>query len=162
MNEQQYEQLNTLLQQGILLLESLSGIYDSELEALSSKDLNKLSDITQEKTGLLNKFHQFTQERIELLNSFGIEVEAGDYQIPSETPNAPEANEETSSLHSSIKQLLETLQQKNSRNEQAIYRNQQNVSQLLAIVRGHKKQDQLYNKSGSSGLYKAQNRLGKA
>lgn len=162
MNTQQNEQLNTLLKQGILLLESLSAIYDTELEALSSKDLDRLGDVTQEKTGLLNKFHQFTIDRVELLNTFGIRVEAGDYQIPSDQQNQSKATSEIHTLHKTIKRLLKTLQQKNNRNEQAIYRNQQNVSQLLAIVRGHKKQDQLYNKAGNSGLYKAQSSLGKA
>lgn len=162
MNKQQNEQLNTLLKQGILLLESLSVIYDTELEALSSKDLDRLGDVTQEKTDLLNKFHQFTKDRVELLNTFGIEVEAGDYQIPLDSPSDSKQDEDTNTLHTTIKRLLKTLQQKNNRNEQAIYRNQQNVSQLLAIVRGHKKQDQLYNKAGSSGLYKAQSSLGKA
>ncbi len=162
MNTQQNEQLNTLLKQGILLLESLSVIYDTELEALSSKDLDRLGDVTQEKTDLLQKFHQFTKDRIELLNTFGIEVEAGDYQIPLDNQTESQGAEDTNTLHTTIKRLLKTLQQKNNRNEQAIYRNQQNVSQLLAIVRGHKKQDQLYNKAGSSGLYKAQSSLGKA
>ncbi len=159
MTEQQYNDLDTLLKQGILLLNSLSTIYDQELEALSSKDLDRLSDVTQEKMGLLSNFHQFTLERVELLKSFGIDVEVGDYRLPeSETP-AARASEE---LHGQVNTWLKTLQQKNQRNEQAIYRNQQNVNQLLAIVRGHKKQDQLYNKSGNSGLYKAQNRIGKA
>jgi len=162
MNKQQNEQLNTLLKQGILLLESLSVIYDTELEALSSKDLDRLGDVTQEKTDLLNKFHQFTKDRVALLNSFGIEVEAGNYQIPLDDLPDSKEDEDTNTLHATIKRLLKTLQQKNNRNEQAIYRNQQNVSQLLAIVRGHKKQDQLYNKAGNSGLYKAQSSLGKA
>ncbi|WP_286236869.1 flagellar protein FlgN [Neptuniibacter halophilus] len=159
MTEQQYSELDTLLKQGILLLDSLSEIYDQELEALSSKDLDRLSDTTQEKMGLLNSFHTFTQQRVELLSSFGVQVEVGDYSLPDTSSPAARL---TGELHTEIKQKLKQLQQKNKRNEQAIYRNQQNVNQLLAIVRGHKKQDQLYNKSGNSGLYKAQSRLGKA
>lgn len=159
MTEQQYSDLNTLLKQGILILESLKTIYDKELNALSSKDLNLLSDITQEKTNLLNSFHNFTLERVELTKSFGSPLEVNDYSAPdSDTPEALKV----AASNIEIKQLLKELQQSNKRNEQAIYRNQQNVTQLLDIVRGHKKKDQLYNKLGGSGLYKAQNRIGKA
>jgi len=161
MNEQQSTQLNTLLLQGISLLEHLSSIYDTELETLSNKDLNKLSDITQEKTDLLNKFHQFTQDRVALLESFGITQHTQDYQIPDETI-PEEAAAILSESHTTLKALLNELQKKNSRNEQAIQRNQQNVNQLLAIVRGHTSQNKIYNKTGNSGLYKAQNRIGKA
>lgn len=161
MNEQQTSQLNTLLMQGISLLESLSLIYDKELETLSSKDLKKLSDITQEKTDLLNKFHKFTQERVELLSSLGIKLDTQDYSLPeSGSKDDPEGLISTS--HNRIKKLLIELQKKNKRNEQAIYRNQKNVNQLLAIVRGHKDQNKIYNKTGNSGLYQAQNRIGKA
>lgn len=162
MTEEQYINLDTLLKQGILLLESLSNIYDKELEALSSKDLDKLSDTTQEKTTLLNNFHNFTLQRIELLKSFGYESEANQYKLPEDATNESPAYSAASTSYTTIKQHLKKLQQKNKRNEQAIYRNQQNVTQLLAIVRGHKKQDQLYNKAGGSGLYKAQSRIGKA
>lgn len=162
MNEQQYSELNTLLKQGILILDSISSIYDRELETLSSKDLDKLSDITQEKTSLLNDFHNFTMERVKLLKSFGYDVQSDDYQIHSNPDKPSPSSEAATKNYLLIKQRLKDLQKKNKRNEQAIYRNQQNVTQLLAIVRGHKKQDQLYNKAGSSGLYKAQNRIGKA
>lgn len=160
MTEEQLLELDTLLKQGILLLESLSAIYDKELEALSSKDLDKLSDTTQEKMALLNKFHNFTLERVELLKSFGHETDTAEYSLPDEAKS--QGNISAAESYATIKQLLKDLQHKNKRNEQAIYRNQQNVTQLLAIVRGHKKQDQLYNKSGGSGLYKAQSRIGKA
>ncbi len=158
MTEQQLSELNTLLMQGISLLESLSAIYDRELHALSSRDLEQLSDITQEKTGLLDKFYNFTLERVELLRSFGIDVAKDDYSNTgmAETHTAIDAS------YQQIKQHLKELQQKNKRNEQAIYRNQQNVGQLLAILRGHEKKYQLYNKAGSPGLYKAQSRIGKA
>ncbi|KXJ57470.1 flagellar protein FlgN [Neptuniibacter pectenicola] len=161
MTEQQLTELNTLLEQGILLLESLNSIYDKELEALSSKDLDRLSDTTQEKMALLNRFHDFTLERVELLKSFGYNTEIGDYGLPDAVEENP-SQRVTAEHYVVIKQHLKELQQKNKRNEQAIHRSQQNVTQLLAIVRGHKKQDQLYNKAGSSGLYKAQNRIGKA
>jgi flagellar biosynthesis/type III secretory pathway chaperone len=161
MTEQQLTELNTLLEQGILLLESLNSIYDKELEALSSKDLDRLSDTTQEKMALLNSFHDFTLERVELLKSFGYNTEIGDYGLPDAVEENP-SQRVTAEHYVVIKQHLKELQQKNKRNEQAIHRSQQNVTQLLAIVRGHKKQDQLYNKAGSSGLYKAQNRIGKA
>jgi flagellar biosynthesis/type III secretory pathway chaperone len=161
MTEQQLTELNTLLEQGILLLESLNSIYDKELEALSSKDLDRLSDTTQEKMALLNRFHDFTLERVELLKSFGYNTEIGDYGLPDAVEESP-SQRVTAEHYVVIKQHLKELQQKNKRNEQAIHRSQQNVTQLLAIVRGHKKQDQLYNKAGSSGLYKAQNRIGKA
>jgi flagellar biosynthesis/type III secretory pathway chaperone len=161
MTEQQLTKLNTLLEQGILLLESLNSIYDKELEALSSKDLDRLSDTTQEKMALLNRFHDFTLERVELLKSFGYNTEIGDYGLPDAVEENP-SQRVTAEHYVVIKQHLKELQQKNKRNEQAIHRSQQNVTQLLAIVRGHKKQDQLYNKAGSSGLYKAQNRIGKA
>jgi len=161
MTEQQLTELNTLLEQGILLLESLNSIYDKELEALSSKDLDRLSDTTQEKMALLNSFHDFTLERVELLKSFGYNTEIGDYGLPDAVEDNP-SQRVTAEHYVVIKQHLKELQQKNKRNEQAIHRSQQNVTQLLAIVRGHKKQDQLYNKAGGSGLYKAQNRIGKA
>ena len=161
MTERQLTELNTLLEQGILLLESLNSIYDKELEALSSKDLDRLSDTTQEKMALLNRFHDFTLERVELLKSFGYNTEIGDYGLPDAVEENP-SQRVTAEHYVVIKQHLKELQQKNKRNEQAIHRSQQNVTQLLAIVRGHKKQDQLYNKAGSSGLYKAQNRIGKA
>lgn len=162
MTEQQFKELNTLLKQGILLLESLVTLYDTELDALSSQNLEKLSDCTQDKMDLLNKFHSFTQERVTLLSSFGFEVAAGDYKHPAED-NIPSAvRQKIDQLNDSIKQHLKTLQVLNKRNEQAIYRNQQNVGQLLDIVRGHTGNDQLYGKSGSAGLYKAQSRLGKA
>lgn len=159
MTEQQHIELDTLLKQGILLLESLNTIYDRELEALSSKDLEQLSDITQEKMGVINKFHNFTLERVALLKSFGIEIDSDDYSTAED--NTPAA-EQTNAIYAEIKKHLKELQHKNKRNEQAIYRNQQNVNQLLAIVRGHKKQDQLYGKAGASKLYKAQSSLGKA
>ncbi|WP_415902031.1 flagella synthesis protein FlgN [Neptuniibacter sp. QD29_5] len=159
MTEQQYTKLDTLLKQGILLLESLSTVYDRELEALSSKDLEQLSDITQEKMGVINKFHNFTLERVALLKSFGIDIDSEDYSAQED--NTPAA-QQTNAFYAEIKRHLKELQHKNKRNEQAIYRNQQNVNQLLAIVRGHKKQDQLYGKAGASKLYKAQSSLGKA
>lgn len=162
MTEEQLLELNTLLKQGILLLESLTSIYDKELEALSSKDLDKLSDTTQEKMSLLNKFHNFTLERVELLKSFGHDITSDQYSLPEASKADSQGSKAASANYAVIKQFLKELQQKNKRNEQAIYRNQQNVTQLLAIVRGHKKQDQLYNKSGGSGLYKAQSRIGKA
>jgi flagellar biosynthesis/type III secretory pathway chaperone len=162
MTEEQYIDLDTLLKQGILLLESLSKIYDTELEALSSKDLDKLSDTTQEKMSLLNNFHNFTLQRVELLKSFGHDFEVGQYQLPDDVTEESPATQTVSESYIVIKHHLKELQQKNKRNEQAIYRSQQNVTQLLAIVRGHKKQDQLYNKAGGSGLYKAQSRIGKA
>ena len=161
MNEQQTNQLNTLLLQGISLLEALSAIYDKELETLSNKDLYQLRDVTQEKTDLLNKFHKFTLDRVELLESFGISQNSQEYQTPEDTLPL-EIAELLSDSYSNIKALLTDLQKKNTRNEQAIYRNQQNVNQLLAIVRGHTNQNKIYNKTGNSGLYKAQNRLGKA
>jgi len=159
MTEQQHNELDALLKQGILLLESLNTIYDQELEAVSSKNLEKLSDITQEKMGVINKFHAFTQDRVALLNSFGIDIDAENYSAPDDsTPHS----QQTNTLYTEIKRHLKELQHKNKRNEQAIFRNQQNVSQLLAIARGHTKEDQLYNKAGGSGLYKAQSSLGKA
>ncbi|MGH1462942.1 MAG: flagella synthesis protein FlgN [Neptuniibacter sp.] len=161
MDEQQTTQLNALLLQGISVLESLSQIYDKELETLSRKDLNKLSDITQEKTDLLNKFHKFTQERTELLENFGIPTDSQEYQLP-EGSTPSEATTIVSETYSRLKELLTELQKKNKRNEQTIHRNQQNVNQLLAIVRGHTSQNKIYNKTGNSGSYKAQNRLGKA
>ncbi|WP_067867155.1 flagella synthesis protein FlgN [Neptuniibacter marinus] len=162
MTEQQITELNTLLEQGILLLESLSSIYDKELEALSSKDIDRLSDTTQEKMALLNSFHNFTLERVELLKSFGYNIEAGDYGLPRNMEEDSPFLSQAAEHYVLIKQYLKELQHKNKRNEQAIHRSQQNVTQLLAIVRGQKKQDQLYTKAGSSGLYKAQNRIGKA
>jgi flagellar biosynthesis/type III secretory pathway chaperone len=161
MNPQQAAQLNTLLMQGISLLESLSNIYDKELETLSNKDLKKLSDVTQEKTDLLNKFHRFTQDRQELLESFGITQDSQSYQLPEGTAETAE-NKAVDESHNKIKALLAELQKKNKRNEQAIYRNQQNVNQLLAIVRGQNNQNKIYDKAGNSGMYKAQSRLGKA
>lgn len=161
MNDQQLDQLNTLLKQGILLLESLSKTYDTELETLGAADLDAFSDITQVKTKQLEEFHAFTQERIELLTSFGAPAEAGNYELDEKTPNSPAATSITETT-SQLKALLTELQTKNKRNEQAIHRNQQNVTQFLDILRGQKRQDQLYNQKGSAGLYKAQSRLGKA
>lgn len=161
MNEQQLEQLNTLLLQGISILETLSLSYDKELEALSGADLSALSDIAQVKSKQLDQFHQFTLERIALLQGFGLDSSQGDYQLP-ETDLQTTAGKTISKTTARLKELLTELQEKNRLNEQTIQRNQQNVSQLLDIVRGQRPQDQLYNQKGSSGLYKAQSRLGKA
>lgn len=159
MNAQQYAQLNTLLEQGILVLEKLSTLYDNEQKAIAGKELEQLSDIIQEKTDFLSKFHQFTLERNDLLASFGVEQDPADYNLPEAES---ELSTTTAQLYTRIKDLLLTLQSKNKRNEQIVYRSEQNVSQLLSLISGQKKQDKLYNKGGSSSLYKAQSRLGKA
>lgn len=161
MTEQQCIELNTLLRQGILLLEELEQIYDKELDALGEHDLNKLSSATQEKLGLVGNFHDFIQKRLQLLESFGLQIEADSYQLPENTKKT-DAAMQVSESYDKIKQHLNSLQLKNKRNEQVVYRSNHNIENLLAIVRGHKEHDHLYNSSGGSGLYKAQNRIGKA
>lgn len=160
MTEQQLTELNTLLEQGILLLESLNSIYDKELEALSSKDLDRLSDTTQEKMALLNRFHDFTLERVELLKSFGYNTEIGDYGLPDAVEENP-SQRVTAEHYVVIKQHLKELQQKNKRNEQAIHRSQQNVTQLLAIVRGHKNKISSITKQVALGSIKHKTELAK-
>ncbi len=151
-------QLAVLLQEGITLLQNLDQVYDAELEILSQQDLDALSDITQRKTSLLTEFQQFRVKRTQLLAEFGISSQINGYQLPGDTVDEPAVTDAITRLE----KLLQQMQRKNTRNENVIARSQRNTQQLLAMIRGHRQEDKLYDQSGTAGLYKAQSRIGKA
>ncbi|MFW1676698.1 flagella synthesis protein FlgN [Pontibacter sp. JAM-7] len=153
--------MTALLQEGIKLLQTLDQVYDAELEILSQQDLDALSDITQRKTSLLTEFQQFRVKRTELLSSYGINSPINGYRLPESEP-ASSLQPELSQAVTELENQLQQMQRKNTRNETVISRSQRNVQQLLAIIRGQRQEDKLYDQSGSAGLYKAQSRIGKA
>ncbi len=161
MNSEDLKQFNALLLQGIAILGQLDHLLEEELAAVGQRDIDKLQHTSQQKQQLIDQFLDCNQARGDLLQRLQVTAdEAGTLTLIN---SAPEAAGRL--LQRSWSQLQEALRQiglKNSRNEQAVIRNKQNVERLLDLVRGQRPQDKVYHASGSAGHYRAQSSLGKA
>lgn len=155
------EQLNTLLQQSIDLLQKLGELLETELTSLETRDLERLTENNKFKQDCLLELDSVMRARDELLRR---------QQVSSNTTSVigflkqlpPPSDTELLHLWQTLEDALEGVKQLNQRNEQVILRNRQNADQLLALLQGHARSNTLYNQKGDEGRYEGQRSLGKA
>lgn len=150
------EQFETLIQEGVQLLESLHTLLDSELFALESRDMQQIQALNNNKQELLLQFDRNNQHRAIWLKENG--YDNNKTAINALLESTQQLNEQWHTLESA----LHNTAQANQRNEQVLTRHLQQVNQLLGLLRGQQPSNTLYTASGGKGDYSGQSRLGKA
>lgn len=157
----QLTELNTLNQQGIVVIGELSNLLDLEYEALSERHVEQIQAIVQDKTKVLSKLEANSKSRNELFSTLQITADKeGLDTFVSTLDNRSRI--EFESHWQPLENLLLEVNEKNQRNESVITRNARNLDRLMSIIRGQNQKNVLYNNAGSKGDYTAQSRLGKA
>ncbi len=142
-------------------LEALVQLCEAELTAIKARDLEQLQQVVADKQAALERFERSVLERNQLLQQAGVSVDASGLEaLLSRFPDKQRAL--LSKGWQALEALLKQVSDLNARNEQVVQRNRKNLDQLLSIMRGQNQRNTLYNQSGGTGNYAAQNSLGKA
>lgn len=154
--------IDTLTQEGILLLEQLDNILTTELGAFQSRDIDAIKSTFEQKASLLSQFDSNNQQRAECMSMAGVPLnKAGIDQLAQQIPNL-NIKQKFLSNWSTLEDRLKTVMAANQRNELVLMRNKQSLDKLLSLLRGKPQANTLYTASGSKGDYSSQSHLGKA
>ncbi|WP_261842447.1 flagella synthesis protein FlgN [Aliamphritea ceti] len=157
----QFNELNTLNQQGIVVISKLSGLLDQEFAALSERDVEKIQSTVQEKTDTLRELEANSKSRNELFAQ--LQITANKQGLDTFKSSLPSAQQAVFLKHwKPLEELLLEVNDKNQRNETVVNRNSRNLDRLMSIIRGQNQKNMLYDNIGGKGNYSAQQRLGKA
>ncbi len=142
-------------------LAALCRLCDQERAAIESHSVEQLQDTVKEKQALLVQIAGNIDARNQLLNAQGHNADEQGFNawlagLPAEESRAIE------NAWAKLAAQLQESAELNARNEKIVRRSQKNMEQLLSILQGHTARTTLYNQTGSSGNYSAQNTLGKA
>ena len=155
-------ELGALIDQGVQLLTRLQTLLDTELAALESRNVEQLQQNNQLKQECLQALEYNIRDRNARLARLGVETSRQAvidfiHTLPSSA---------SASLKQRWQQLETSLDQVralNLRNEQTLLRSKQNTDQLLALLRGHVRDNTtIYDQKGDKGRYEGQRSLGKA
>ncbi len=154
-------QLDALIHQGIELLQRLQELLDAELEAMQSRDLERLQQSNRDKQECLLAIDRNIRERNGLFSQAGVghdRVAVIDFMARLPAPEGPRLNDGWQRLEAALEQVKVL----NQRNEQVLLRSKQSADQLLALLQGHAQGNSIYDQKGDKGRYEGQRSLGKA
>jgi len=158
---QPHTELHALIDQGVELLLALEKLLLEERRALEQRELEAITQCTEDKSTLLEQIDANFRARHQWLTAQGIDPSATGWQ--SFLQQQPASIAEL--LGHSWQTLADTLQrvQKSSLiNQQLVRRSQENTGRLLSILQGKNQRSQLYSSSGQSDSFSTQSHIGKA
>ncbi len=147
--------------QGTQILSALCQLLEEEKTVLSAFSATALEDLVARKNSKILAFEANIDARNTLIATLGYSPDlAGIEALRSTLPErqASLIGQAWDNLAAQLKHASAL----NKRNERIVVRNQKNLDQILAIMRGQVNKNAIYNQAGSKGNYSAQNRLGKA
>jgi|GEM_PF-1518522 len=150
-----------LIDQGASGLSKLQHLLETELEALQSRDLEKLQQNNQLKQECLLELDRNIRERNALLTQLQIGTNADAVMSFIQSLPTP-ARDLLNQAWQGLEASLEQVRMLNQRNEQTLLRSKQNTDQLLSLLQGHVQGNSIYDQKGDKGRYEGQRRLGKA
>lgn len=154
--------LGTLIDRGVQLLTRLQTLLDTELAALESRNVEQLQQNNQLKQECLQELERNIRERNDRLTRLGVETSRQavlDFIHALPSPDSTSLAQRWQHLETSLEQVRAL----NRRNEQTLLRSKQNTDQLLALLRGHVRDNTtVYDQKGDRGRYEGQRSLGKA
>lgn len=158
---EQLKKLHSLQKKLLDKLLELDLVLDEEYKVLSKRDLEGLKNCTSKKQSILSEIFELSNDKAPLYNQLQIKPSKEDFLaflegLPQQIGTI------LLQQHHELEQKLTSAKLKSEKNEQITTRNNQNISQLIAILQGQQNRDKIYDTSGSSGHYRAQTRLGKA
>ncbi|MBY4675913.1 flagella synthesis protein FlgN [Marinobacterium arenosum] len=153
---QNLTELPALLRQGCSYLQQLSDLLDRERDVLTKPDNAELERIMADKQTLLGQFDPCKQQWSQLISSHAASIDDFFTLLPDAL------KQHLLPLWQELERLNQQVKQANQRNGQIANGRQRQLGQLLSLMQGQRKQDQLYTDGGNSNNYRAQNRLGKA
>ena len=154
-------QLHTLIVQGTQLLQELTTLLDTELEAMQARSLDALNASNRDKQTCLLAIDRNIRERNGLLDLQQIAHDRASVLALLNRIAEPDAQVMTDTWHQ-LEAALDEIRTKNQRNEQVLLRSKQSNDQLLALLQGHAQGNSIYDQKGDKGRYEGQRSLGKA
>ena len=162
MSNQSYLKFDDLTSTGIDILEKLQTSLQSELAALSDRNLEQIKHCAVEKSQILVEFSNNTQQRSQLLETLKFSSNEKDIQLffsaCSDSPTQTKCTANWKNLAQTLKDVIDA----NNVNEQVLKRNQYNIDTILSILQGQQANNILYDARGDKGDYSSQSRIGKA
>lgn len=156
------EHFNALTLEGIAVLERLKEQLDTELKALTERDIEQVQSINTEKQTTLIEFDQNNTARANCLIDAGYEVNKDNILALVDQSQDEKLKNHFRENWKKLEKTLADTMESNKRNEIVLNRNRQNVEQLLTLLRGQPAKNTLYDAKGGKGSYSGQSRLGKA
>lgn len=156
------EHFNALTLEGIAVLERLKSQLDSELQALTERNIEQVQQVNTKKQTILAEFDQNNNQRATCLINAGLSVDKQSILALIETTDDSSVQQQFRENWKKLEKTLGETMERNKRNEIVLTRNRQNVEQLLSVLRGQPGKNTLYDAKGGKGNYSGQSRLGKA
>lgn len=162
MNTDNHLAFDALTMSGIELLKRLNTVLESELTALTDRELEQINLCTNQKSQILAEFSENTTQRNTILNSSGYSANKASVSDFFESCTSHSFKEKLTSNWHDLEAALQACVEANSVNEQVLKRNQKNIGAILSILQGKQAKNILYDAKGDKGDYAGQSRLGKA
>jgi len=162
MNSESYLKFDAFTSTGIEILEKLQNSLQSELVALSERNLEQIKQYAVDKSQILVEFSNNTQQRSQLLESLNFSSNEKDIQLFFASCPDPSAKKTCIANWQTLAQTLKVVIDSNNVNEQVLKRNQYNIDTILSILQGKQANNVLYDAKGDKGDYSGQSRIGKA
>ncbi|EPJ50021.1 MAG: hypothetical protein OFPI_21310 [Osedax symbiont Rs2] len=162
MSNQSHLKFDALTTTGIEILEKLQTSLQSELAALSERNLDLIKQFAVEKSQILVDFSNNTQQRSQLLESLKFSSNEKDIQLFFSSCADPSTKKTCIDNWHTLAQNLKVVIDSNNVNEQVLKRNQYNIDTILSILQGKQANNVLYDAKGDKGDYSGQSRIGKA
>ena len=162
MSNENYFKFDALTSAGIDLLVKLNVALQSELIALSERNLEQIKQYSADKSHILVEFSNNTAHRTQLLESLKYSSNEKDIQLFFSTCPDAKTREIVTANWLNLADTLKTIIDANNVNEQVLKRNQYNIDTILSILQGQQANNILYDAKGDKGDYSGQSRIGKA
>jgi len=154
--------IDALNLEGIRVLTDLQLCLEQELAALTSRDIDAIKSVNEQKQPLLEQFANNGTQRAKQLASAELSNDQQGIQQLLErcatSAQLPTFQQNWQQLNQQLTQVMAS----NQRNEQVLLRNQRNLEKVLSILQGHRPANMLYGSSGGKSDYTGQSRIGKA
>jgi len=162
MSSESYLKFDAFTNTGIEILERLQNSLQSELVALSERNLEQIKQYAVDKSQILVEFSNNTQQRSQLLESLKFSSNEKDIQLFFASCPDPSAKKTCIANWQTLAKALNVVIDSNNVNEQVLKRNQYNIDTILSILQGKQANNVLYDAKGDKGDYSGQSRIGKA
>jgi len=155
----QQQQLSRLLTAELAAGQQLLGILKEEYKALSSRDPEQITELSEAKLKQLQAFEGQLSQRHRFFVGLGLSTEREALEQLFQAPNCDSA---IISQWQELQQLVDSLQQQNEINGGIVALSQRNVAMALDVLTGKNTSTPTYGRSGKTSSGQASSRLAKA
>ncbi|MEH6443231.1 MAG: flagellar export chaperone FlgN [Oceanospirillaceae bacterium] len=162
MKTNNYLSFDALTLAGIDLLTHLNNTLQSELIALTERDLQQITQCAVQKSQFLADFSENTHQRSVLLENIKLNSDKENVQLFLNSCPDTHTKNNCKTNWKILEEILQATIDANNVNEQVLKRNKKNIDTILSILQGKQANNILYDVKGDKGDYTGQSRLGKA